>query len=239
MMKMYQADIAVSVNWKTKVTKSILENIPMGTVNAHAGDLPRYRGNASIAWAMLAGEKKIVLTLHRMDSEIDEGPVFLKKILPINDQTYIGDVYARLTTVIPAAYLELLDGLRRGTIRPHPQSTDPTRAIRCYPRQPEDGRIDWNSSARSISRLIRSSGEPFDGAYTYLSGKKMIIWRGREELSPTPFLGVPGQVAEIRKKTGEVAVLAKDGFIILEKVQPAGGKSQRPAECILSTRLRL
>lgn len=239
LMKTHAADVGVSINWKTKISKKVLDRFPVGIINAHMGDLPRYRGNAPANWALLAGENEIALTLHFMNSNIDEGPILLKKKFRIDDHTYIGDIYSLLETEIPKAYCTVFRGLADKSIQPIAQSKDTRKALRCYPRVPADGYIDWNQQSLYISRLIRASAEPFAGAYTYCMGKKLIIWKGYEEHSPTPFLGIPGQVAQIRAKSGEVVVLAKDNFIVLQEVQVEGSKKQKPAEIIKSVRLRL
>ena len=45
-LRAVQADVAVSVNWPTLIPRSARDLFPHGILNAHAGDLPRYRGNA-------------------------------------------------------------------------------------------------------------------------------------------------------------------------------------------------
>jgi len=40
-------------------------------LNAHAGDLPKYRGNACPNWAILKGEKRVVLTIHQVSENLD------------------------------------------------------------------------------------------------------------------------------------------------------------------------
>src|SRR5690242_19096871 len=55
-----QAEVAISVNWLTLVGRSFRAAFEHGVVNAHAGDLPRFRGNAAPNWAILAGENRVV-----------------------------------------------------------------------------------------------------------------------------------------------------------------------------------
>src|SRR4051812_47552505 len=46
-------DVGLSVNWPILLPKDLLESVPHGILNAHAGDLPRFRGNACPNWALL------------------------------------------------------------------------------------------------------------------------------------------------------------------------------------------
>ncbi len=74
------------------------------------------------------------------------------------------------------------------------QSKDPTDALRCYPRRPEDGRIAWQQSAEQVLRLINASNRPYAGAFCELEGERVIIWDA--ELGPAQnYLAIPGQWA--------------------------------------------
>lgn len=213
------AEIAISVNWLTLISQEMINQFPCGIVNAHAGDLPRYRGNACPNWAILNNDTEIVVTLHQMVPELDAGPVLLKRRFQIDRATYIGDIYRFMDRNVPEMFVEALDGYSSNQITPKPQPKDSDLALRCYPRMPEDGEIDWSRSAGDISALVRASAEPFAGAYTFLDGQRVIVWRARSELAPCPSLGIPGQVCEIRREPGEVAVFAGSGWVILEEVQ--------------------
>ncbi len=129
-MRDSNADVAISVNWKTLIRSPMLSAFRHGIVNAHTGDLPRYRGNATPNWAILRGENEIVLTLHRMVEELDAGPILGRASLAIDDHTYIADVYAFEDDVCPGLFADVLDGLENGTLEPREQ--DRAGALRCY-----------------------------------------------------------------------------------------------------------
>lgn len=232
------AEVAISINWLTLIKQTILDKFKYGLLNAHAGDLPRYRGNAVPNWAILAGESEVVATIHQMVAQLDAGPILLKRSFPLSSNSYIFDVYRFLETAIPEMFVHTLSGLENGTIVPTPQPEDPALALRCFPRIPQDGQIDWQLSAVEIGRLIRASAEPFAGAYSYLGDEKTIIWRAYPESLPYSFFGVPGQVVEIRHQTGEVVVLAADGIVVLEEIETAKDGRIRPNRKIKSTRTR-
>ena len=56
------------------------------------------------------------------------------------------------------------------------QTKDPTKALRCYPRKPEDGRIAWHHTALDILRLVNATNKPYTGAFCEYEGEKMVIW---------------------------------------------------------------
>ncbi|MEA2193855.1 MAG: methionyl-tRNA formyltransferase, partial [Solirubrobacteraceae bacterium] len=171
------AEVGVSVNWPTLVAPGVLEAFAHGVLNAHAGDLPRYRGNATLGWAILSGEPELVVAVHRMDAGLDSGPVLATRARPVDDATYVGDLYAFCERVVPDMFVEVVDGLAAGTLAAVPQDLRPEASLRCFPRAPEDGWIDWSQDAASLARLVRASSAPLAGAYTALGDGRLTIWR--------------------------------------------------------------
>lgn len=232
------AEVAISVNWLTIIGQEMLDQFKYGVINAHAGDLPRFRGNAVPNWAILTGETKVVLTLHQMTVDLDAGPILLQRVFPLTPNSYIADVYHFIEQNVPIMFTEVVDRLAANEIIAREQPSDPALSLRCFPRLPQDSQIDWTQPAVQIARLIRAVGEPFNGAYTYLGENRLIIWRAHTEEAPTPYLAVPGQVAELRR-SGEVAVCTVEGWLVLEEVELEGMKRVKPRELIKSSRTRL
>ena len=50
-------DLGISVNNPLLIKKEIIDLFKFGILNAHPGDLPRYRGNACPNWAIINNEK--------------------------------------------------------------------------------------------------------------------------------------------------------------------------------------
>ncbi len=228
------AEIAISVNWPTLIPSGVRDRFPRGILNGHAGDLPRFRGNAAPNWAILLGEPRVVATVHEMADELDAGPILVQRALEIDESTYIGDVYDFLERTFPTLFAEALDGLEAGTLTPRPQAGEP---LRCYPRRPEDGELDWRLDAVALARLVRASAEPFAGAFGRLEEEPMTVWRARAEPLREPSVGIPGQVIARRPDSGEVDVLTGDGRLVLEEVETAV-RRMPAAEAIRSLRAR-
>lgn len=234
------ADAAVSVNWISIVGERVCSLFRWGVLNAHAGDLPRYRGNAPVAWAILNGESQAGVTVHQMDPfALDAGPIVVKEFVPLTDETYVGDVFKRLDELIPRLFLKAVDGLDSGVLAPAPQPEDPSLALRCYPRRPEDGLVDWREKAEQIARLVRASAEPFQGAYTEWNGERLTIWRASWQPWPEPSLAVPGQVVYRDKSSGVVGIAASDGIVDIEEIESPKSGRVTPANLIKSLRERV
>ena len=101
-LKQYQADIAVSINYVGVIPQHIIDLFPLGILNAHGGDLPRYRGNACQAWAILNGEEKIGLCIHKMiGGELDSGDIITRDYLKIKHNTNITQVWEWMARQTP------------------------------------------------------------------------------------------------------------------------------------------
>ena len=70
--------LAISYGFGIIFNKKIIENYKYGIWNIHTGDLPKYRGRHPITAAFLNNEKKIGLTIHLINSEIDRGYLLSK-----------------------------------------------------------------------------------------------------------------------------------------------------------------
>jgi len=233
-----KAQVAISINWLSLLGQEMLRLFPYGVINAHAGDLPRFRGNAAPNWAILMGEPKVVLTLHQMAVELDAGPILLQREFPLTSHTYVADVYKFIGANVPEMFVEVLEGFASGSVEARRQPDDPTRSLRCFPRRPSDGAIDWHRPAEELGRLVRASAEPFAGAFSFLNNERIIIWRAHVEPMPSPYLGVPGQVADIRPHAGEVAVITGEGLLVVEEIETLSGGRDQAAEMIKSMRTR-
>jgi UDP-4-amino-4-deoxy-L-arabinose formyltransferase/UDP-glucuronic acid dehydrogenase (UDP-4-keto-hexauronic acid decarboxylating) len=203
-----RADIAVSINYSGVIPEEITALFPLGILNAHGGDLPRYRGNACQAWAILNGEDKIGLCIHRMiGDELDSGDIMARAYLPISIDSTIGQVMDWIGRMTPGLFANALEQLQRDpAFVLERQSTDPALALRCFPRRPEDGRIDWRLPAIDIVRLVNASGPPYSGAFCFHANRKLVILEARAMMEDMGrFLAVPGQVTAITADYLEVA----------------------------------
>ncbi len=208
------AQVVISMNWGALIPSPVLKSFPLGIINAHAGDLPRYKGNACPNWAILNNESHVTMTTHLMTEELDSGPILMQQRFPLTRETYITDSYEWFDEIIPKLLCDSALGLLRNTLIPRKQ--DPgIRSLRAFPRRPDDAKIDWRSSAQEILALIRASSRPFMGAFSFLEGvRKVIIWRAAIYEPKYDYLAVPGQVC--LSSSGCPVIATGDGMLVLQ-----------------------
>lgn len=231
-------DLAVSCNYPALVPPEVVDRFRLGVLNAHGGDLPRYRGNACQAWAILNGEERIGLCIHKMvGDELDSGDILARDYFPLTLATKVTEVWNWMNARIPELFADSIEKLRRnpGYVLAC-QSQDPRDALRCYPRRPEDGRIDWKAAAIDLLRLVNATNRPYAGAFCEFSGRRMTIWDARLVGDGEVFLAVPGQVTRVGE--GFVDVATGLGKLRLTEVE-LGGAVAAPDRFIRSIRDRL
>jgi methionyl-tRNA formyltransferase len=232
------ADIAVSINYSGVIPEEITALFPLGILNAHGGDLPRYRGNACQAWAILNGEKRIGLCIHRMiGGELDSGDIIGRAYLPLSLDTKVGQVLDWIGNQVPGLFVEVLLRLNSDpSYILERQSKDPRDTLRCYPRRPEDGRIDWRQNALQVLRLINASNKPYPGAFCYYEERKVTIWDAEMIEEFENLCAVPGQITRVGD--GFVEVACGDGRLRILSAEYAG-KEDVPFTWMRSIRKRL
>ena len=139
-----------------------------GWINLHASLLPKYRGAAPINWAIANSETRTGLTTMRIDAGMDTGDVLLQHELGIGPKETAPELAVRMSEAGSLLMEETLRGLAAGTIVPRPQKHNESSIAPILKK--EDGRIDWNRSAREIYNRMRGFA-PWPGAHTTFRGQ--------------------------------------------------------------------
>ena len=128
--------------------RAILDVPARGSINVHASLLPRYRGAAPIAWAIMRGERETGITTFQMDPGMDTGPMLLQRATPIGAEETAGELAGRLAALGAEVLLETLD--RLDTLTPRPQDAG---AATLAPRlRKEDGAARLDGAGRAPGR---------------------------------------------------------------------------------------
>jgi methionyl-tRNA formyltransferase len=232
-------DIAISMNYVSVISQSVIDLFRLGILNAHGGDLPRYRGNACQAWAILNKEEQVGLCIHKMiGAELDSGDIISREYFPLTIDTKITQVYEWINIKVPELFASAVKELGlNDTYFLERQSTNPADVLRCYPRRPEDGRIDWHKDSADILRLINASNKPYSGAYCTYEGAKFTILDAEQVDDTEVFLATPGQVIKIGDGYIDVAC----GIAKKLRIRNVGyeGNECKPDTIVHSIRARL
>ncbi len=218
-------DLILSVYYRNMISTKILGLAPLGAFNIHGSLLPKYRGRAPINWAVLHGEPRIGMTLHRMVKSADAGAVVDQAGVDIGPRDTAEQAFRK---VLPCARLVLarqIDALLAGTARETPQ--DESQVTYFSGRKPEDGRINWTQTSTQIFNLIRAVTDPYPGAFTDIGPARLMVWWAETDspaaqtlgmatsASPTPNRAAPGTILSI----SPLVVATGDGALELTKTE--------------------
>ncbi len=167
-------DVIFSFYYRKMIPNSILEIPRVGAFNLHGSLLPQYRGRCPVNWVIIAGEAKTGVTLHYMVEKPDAGDIVAQKEVSIEFDDDVLSVYRKLVRAAKELMLDVLPKIKAGTFERLVQ-TGPSSYF--GGRRPEDGLIDWKQDAVAIYNLTRAVTHPYPGAFTYLDGRKLFIWK--------------------------------------------------------------
>jgi methionyl-tRNA formyltransferase len=196
---------------------TVLDLPPHGSLNVHGSLLPRYRGAAPVAAAILHGDAVTGITIMQMDEGLDTGPILAQAECPIAPDDTTASLTAKLAELGARLLIETLEGWLNGTVRAQPQ--DDAQATYCSQLKKEDGRLDWSQPAAYLDRQVRAC-DPWPGAYTTWQGQRLKVLRAKP-LPDWKGAGQPGQVQEVGVGLG---VVTGKGALELHEVQLAGKK---------------
>jgi methionyl-tRNA formyltransferase len=223
-------DLLVVAAYGLILPPAVLALPPRGCINIHGSLLPKHRGAAPIAAAILAGDAETGVSIMLMDAGVDSGPVLSRVAIPISDDDTTGTLTARLADLGAELLISTLPGWLEGRATPEPQ---PATGASYAPRiEKRDGRIRWGEPAALIARRVRAY-RPWPSAYTTWHGQTLKVIRARvgggtRDQGP----GIRDQGLVVAGERDEAGVITGDGLLWLEEVQLAG-KRVLPIETFL------
>jgi methionyl-tRNA formyltransferase len=244
----YRADVAVVAAFGQILPKAVLDVPTRGSINVHASLLPRYRGAAPIAWAIIRGETETGITTFQMDPGMDTGDMLLREATAIGLDETAGELSERLAAIGARLLLRTLDEL--GTLPRIPQ--DGARATLAPRLKKEDGWLRPTEPARDLVNRIRGCN-PWPGAALLTPVGRLLIWRARALPGPSP--ATPGTVVPLPlsprgggqgeglegeglRGDGPLAIATGAGLLLPLDVQPENRKAMPWSDFLRGARLR-
>ena len=109
-----EPDLVVCMGFPWKIPPDALAVPRLGWLNGHPSLLPRHRGPLPVAWAIRDGDEEIGITFHRMDAELDTGPILAQRRYPLGDPEPPETFYPRFGPTVGETLAEALARLAAG-----------------------------------------------------------------------------------------------------------------------------
>jgi len=169
-------DLMVVVAYGQIIPRSVLAIPRLGAINVHASLLPRHRGAAPIARAILAGDAETGVTIMKMDEQLDHGPILAADSIEIKQREDAAALTSRLAVIGAVALVDTLKHLEQ--IEPREQ--DHSHATIAPKLSKEEGELDWRMDAREIDRKVRGL-QPWPGASLPTKRGRVKVLKGHVE----------------------------------------------------------
>src|SRR5215475_14788924 len=223
----FDADVAVVAAFGQILPKAVLDVPARGSINVHASLLPRYRGAARIAWAIIRGETETGITTFQMDPGMDTGDVLLTESTLIGAEETAGELATRLAALGAAVLARTLDRLDDLT----PRAQDAGAATLAPRLRKEDGWLALDEPARVLVDRVRGCN-PWPGAALVTPAGRVIVWRAA---------AVPDRTTEatgtlVASGRG-IGIATGDGVLLPVLVQPESRKPMAWEDFLRGARL--
>lgn len=214
-LRPWSPDVLVVAAFGQILRQPVLDLAPHGCINVHASLLPRWRGAAPIQYAIRAGDHETGITVMKMDSGLDTGPILSQYAILIDADERGATLHDKLANLGASILPDVLTAYLVGEISPHPQPEE--GVIPAPSLKKSEGQIDWSRTAVEIDRQVRAF-DPWPGSFTFVGDDLLKIIRGVAWSDHDPGLPPGTMISEY----GELAVQTGAGLYILSEVQPAG-----------------
>ncbi len=170
-------DIVVVVAYGKILPTKLLNLKNILFINIHASLLPKWRGAAPIQRSIIALDKETGISIMKIISKLDAGPVMLVKKVKINKETNFEKLSQELSLLGSKMILDSLDLLEKDKAKFLPQNESEVTYAKKINK--EEAKINWNENARLIIAKINALN-PIPGTWFDLNGYRVKVTKARE-----------------------------------------------------------
>ena len=210
-------DLGVLADFGQLIPQSVIDLPAHGIVNIHPSLLPRHRGATPIPATILAGDLEAGVTVMQMDAGLDTGPTIAARSWQLAGTEDAPGLEAEAAAVGAQLLDEVITMLLAGPLPSFPQ--DEALATMTRPLRRSDGRLDPVHTAVHLERQVRAF-RPWPGAFVESGGLRIAVHDG--SVAGAVAGDTPGRI--VAHEDG-IALTTSDGRLLLETVQPAGGRA--------------
>ena len=193
-----------------------LLDLAHGALNLHPSLLPRHRGATPIPAAILAGDRETGVSLMRMDRGLDTGPLVAVERVTLSGDETAPALEARLAIVAAGLLARSIGPWPAGDLDVVPQGHEGATLTR--PLRRTDGRLDPGRPAVLLERQVRAY-LPWPGSFVGIDDGRLVVLSA--SIADSAGDDEPGRLVDHDEG---LAIATVDGRLVLDEVQPAGGR---------------
>jgi len=223
--KKLRPDIVVVVAYGQIIPKKFLEISKFGFINIHASLLPKWRGAAPIQRAIMNGDKKIGVSIMRIEEKLDSGPVLSSEEIKLNHNLTYGEIEPKLSILGASLLIKTLQNLKNDKV----EFKNQLHAEATYAKKisKNETRINWNLDAEIVMAHIHGLS-PAPGAWFEYKGGRYKVLKVNKHSSSGKAGTVMDENLTIACKTNSVQIL---------ELQKEGKNKQTTREFLLGNKI--
>ncbi len=219
-------DLGVVVAFGQFLPKKVRESSGCGyLINAHASLLPKYRGAAPIARAILDGVGETGISVMRVEKEMDAGPVALVSRTSIGPTENTEELSLRLAQIAATSISLVVDRIAEGEVEWIEQNA--SEASFAAKIEKSDSILDLRLPAHVLAGRVHALSPKPGGAITLVAGEaeKIVIKISRTETAPFGNATPPSPGSLDRSNPDDpLRIATGDGWLLPRTLQRPGGK---------------
>jgi methionyl-tRNA formyltransferase len=218
-LRSFRPDLGVVVAFGQFISKRVRELPSLGyLINGHASLLPRHRGAAPIAHAILAGDTETGVSVMRLEREMDAGPVAAMRSITVAPDENAGSLTERLARLTADLIVETVDEIAADRVVWTDQ--DHSLATLAPKIERDDARLDFAEAAAALVRRVRAMA-PKPGAFA-MEGDKPLRILAAEALTGS-CEDAPGTAR--LSDDGTLRIATGEGWLVPRILQRPGGRA--------------
>ena len=225
-LKLLNPDLVIVVAYGQLIPKNYLSLSKHGFINIHASLLPKWRGAAPIQRSVMNLDKETGVSIMKIVEKLDAGPVMRQEKVNITSEMNAEDLSNNLADLSSKLILECIDEIEGGKAKFIDQ--DEQKATYAKKINKEEGKINWDNSAKNILAQINSL-LPNPGAWFSFMGERYKILKA----SISEAEGEKGKVID-----NNLTIACKSKSIKVNEIQRQGKNKQSTSEFLLGSKIK-
>jgi len=218
-------DLVIVVAYGQIIPKNFLKIAKFGFINIHASLLPKWRGAAPIQRAIMNGDKKIGVSIMKIEEKLDNGPVLSSREMKLDQNFTCGEIESKLSTMGADLLIDSLNDVKNGIAK----FTDQAHGEATYAKKinKNETKINWNLDAEKVIAHIHGLS-PNPGAWFQYKDERFKVLRVKKSST----IGKPGFVLD-----ENLTIACKSNSIQIIELQRQGRNKQTTKEFLLGNKI--
>ena len=220
-------DIVVVVAYGQIIPKFFLDVPKFGFINIHASLLPKWRGAAPIQRAIMSADKKIGVSIMKIEEKLDTGPILISKELELDQNITHGEVEKELSLIGAKLLIESLKIIESNNLKYIDQNH--SKATYAKKIKKDETKINWNLEANKVLAHIHGLS-PNPGAWFEYEKERFKVLKAKIN----SINGTPGFVLD-----ENLIIACKSNSIQILELQRGGKNKQTIKEFLFGKKISI